>query len=92
MLSRALPQNALRRAAASSSGSAAHRALSTSASRRQASPAPEQPKMIKLTVNGKEVEVVQGCVMSKCWNGVANGTDRLGSTPRATQIGAHPGL
>ena len=34
--------------------------ISTTAARRQASPAPEPPKMVKLTVNGKEVEVVQG--------------------------------
>lgn len=37
-------------------------AFSTSTRIRQAAPAPEQPKMVKLTVDGKEVEVVQGCV------------------------------
>lgn len=36
--------------------------LSTSAARRQAMPAPEPPKMVKLTINGKEVEVEQGYV------------------------------
>ncbi len=40
--------------------SAPSASMSTSAARRQASPAPEQPKMIKLTIDGKEVEVVQG--------------------------------
>lgn len=34
--------------------------FSTSSHRGQASEAPKQPKMIKLHVNGKEVEVEQG--------------------------------
>lgn len=34
--------------------------LSTTAARHQASPAPEPPKMVKLTINGQEVEVEQG--------------------------------
>ncbi|KAL4400019.1 hypothetical protein ACI68E_002932 [Malassezia pachydermatis] len=36
--------------------------FSTSSARRQAALAPDPPKMIKLTVNGKEVEVEQGYV------------------------------
>ncbi|WFD21871.1 hypothetical protein MEQU1_000530 [Malassezia equina] len=38
-------------------------ALSTSAARRQATPAPAPPKMIKLTINGKEIEVEQGTAL-----------------------------
>lgn len=38
----------------------ARASFSTTAAARQAAPAPEPPKMVKLTVNGKEVEVVQG--------------------------------
>lgn len=34
--------------------------ISTTAARRQASPAPEPPKMVKLSINGQEVEVEQG--------------------------------
>lgn len=34
--------------------------LHTSAARLQASPAPEPPKMVKLSINGKDVEVEQG--------------------------------
>lgn len=37
--------------------------FATSASRRQATPAPAPPKMIKLTINGKEVEVEQGTAL-----------------------------
>lgn len=37
-------------------------AFSTTTARRQATPAPEPPKMVKLTVDGKEVEVEQGYV------------------------------
>lgn len=39
------------------------RALSSSSSRRQASEAPQQPKMIKLHINGKEIEVEQGTAL-----------------------------
>lgn len=38
----------------------ASRGFATSSAAAQASEAPQQPKMIKLTVDGKEVEVVQG--------------------------------
>ena len=34
--------------------------LSTSSACHQASPAPEPPKMVKLSINGQEVEVEQG--------------------------------
>ncbi|TKY90355.1 hypothetical protein EX895_000353 [Sporisorium graminicola] len=37
--------------------------FATSASRRQATPAPAPPKMIKLTINGKEIEVEQGTAL-----------------------------
>lgn len=39
-------------------------AFSTTTARRQATPAPEPPKMVKLTVDGKEVEVEQGYVFT----------------------------
>merc|ERR1711971_490159 len=38
-------------------------AFSTTTARRQATPAPEPPKMVKLTVDGKEVEVEQGTAL-----------------------------
>ncbi|WFD29303.1 hypothetical protein MSPP1_000310 [Malassezia sp. CBS 17886] len=42
-------------------------AFSTSGARGQASPAPEPPKMVKLAINGKEVEVEQGSsIMQAC--------------------------
>ncbi|SPO32697.1 probable NADH dehydrogenase (ubiquinone) 78K chain precursor [Ustilago trichophora] len=60
----------LRSLAASSSavrlaprGSVAARSFATSASRRQATPAPAPPKMVKLTINGKEIEVEQGTAL-----------------------------
>ena len=34
--------------------------FSTSTATKQASEAPKQPKMVKLTINGKEIEVEQG--------------------------------
>jgi NADH dehydrogenase (ubiquinone) Fe-S protein 1 len=37
--------------------------FATSASRLQATPAPAPPKMVKLTINGKEVEVEQGTAL-----------------------------
>ncbi|KAN0063954.1 ndufs1 NADH-ubiquinone oxidoreductase subunit [Thecaphora frezii] len=37
--------------------------LTTSAAARQATPAPAPPKMVKLTINGKEVEVEQGTAL-----------------------------
>ncbi|KAJ1018116.1 hypothetical protein NDA16_004983 [Ustilago loliicola] len=37
--------------------------FATSASRRQATPAPALPKMVKLTINGKEIEVEQGTAL-----------------------------
>ncbi|SPO30338.1 probable NADH dehydrogenase (ubiquinone) 78K chain precursor [Ustilago trichophora] len=60
----------LRSLAASSSavrlaprGSVAARSFATSASRSQATPAPAPPKMVKLTINGKEIEVEQGTAL-----------------------------
>ncbi|CDR99008.1 probable NADH dehydrogenase (ubiquinone) 78K chain precursor [Sporisorium scitamineum] len=37
--------------------------FATAASRRQATPAPAPPKMVKLTINGKEIEVEQGTAL-----------------------------
>lgn len=51
-----------RLSAGSSAAALRGASMSTSSVRRQAAPA-EPPKMIKLTVNGKEVEVEQGYVV-----------------------------
>ncbi|KDN52979.1 putative NADH dehydrogenase 78K chain precursor [Tilletiaria anomala UBC 951] len=59
-----LPASAAGAAGVARHATGAHMArFSTSCTRAQASPAPEQPKMVKLTVDGKEVEVVQGTAL-----------------------------
>lgn len=54
---RLAPRGVAARVPASTAG------IATSASRRQATPAPAPPKMVKLTINGKEIEVEQGTAL-----------------------------